>query len=104
MLAAKATATGKNNKSSPRTLKNAANPKSQDVRILWKGANSFLEIPLVCGDGALPGLAPLRLRVLCGQRIGTLKFRLQVLEDVGHGSRSTLLNPGFHYDNSGDFF
>jgi hypothetical protein len=48
-------------------------------RMLWKGNRCVVDIPLLCGKGAVSGLSSVKLSILVGQRVGMLKFATDVM-------------------------
>ena len=47
--------------------------------MLWKGNRCVVDIPLLCGKGAVSGLSSVKLSILVGQRVGMLKFATDVM-------------------------
>lgn len=69
-------------------------PRAKEVRLLWKGMDSSLEIPLVCGKDAISGLVRVRLHLICGPRVGSIDFKIRILEDAP-GGKSMILRRNF---------
>ena len=70
--------------------------RAKEVRLLWKGVDSSLQLPLVCGKDAIPGIVKVRLHLICGQRVGNIDFKVRVLEDAP-GGKSVVLRRNFVY-------
>tara|TARA_B100000780_G_C21122815_1_gene454993 strand:+ start:26 stop:3835 length:3810 start_codon:yes stop_codon:yes gene_type:complete len=48
-------------------------------RMLWKGNRCVVDVPLICGQGAVSGTTSVRLNILAGQKIAALGFRLEIM-------------------------
>ena len=53
--------------------------KIEPSRMLWKGNHCVIDIPLLCGKGAVSGLSLVKLNILVGQHFGILKFQTDVM-------------------------
>jgi hypothetical protein len=47
-------------------------------RMLWRGNRCVVDVPLLCGKGAVTGPSTVMLNILAGQRIAGLRFRLEI--------------------------
>jgi hypothetical protein len=58
--------------------------------MLWKGNHCVVDIPMLCGKGAVSGMSLVKLNLLVGQHIGILKFNVDVMSSyisTGGGQR-----------------
>jgi hypothetical protein len=71
------------------TSKNKSS-KAEPCPMLWKGNRCVVDIPMLCGKGAVSGMSSVKLNVLVGQHIGILKFNVDVMSSyisTGGGQR-----------------